>query len=396
MTVHKAKGLEFPVVILADYTAQMAWQSSGRHVDSGRGLSAIPLAHCVPWELHEHQEEEQRRELAEAERVAYVAATRARDLLVLPAVAEGRWGEGRQGEDGKWLWLPWWLSPLNDAIYPEAGAEPARAAGCPDFNSLRDPGASAGGVSPGRYTMEGYSVVWWPTLRTERRPPVGVLHPELLDPAVDPAIVNEDGRRHREWLERRSATIARAAAPRLTPVPATQRAKEGRAPKPRDGEPAVAALSPTRRSGRPTGIRFGSLMHAVLATIPLDADASGIADTCALQARILGATAEEREAAEELTAEVLALEVMGRARAADGSGRCRREVPVTLFDEDGIVVEGQADLAFEDGDGWTVVDFKTGADLEPSPERHHRQVALYARAVAEATGRPARGLIVNI
>ena len=396
MTVHKAKGLEFPVVILADYTASMTWQNTERHVDSSRRLSALTLAACVPWELHQHQDTEQRRELAEAQRLTYVAATRARDLLVVPAVAEQRWGEGKQTADGKWLYMPWWISPLNDAIYPNPGTRPERPTGCPNPETIQDPDGSAGGIAPGRYAMGGYGVVWWPTLRTERRPPVGVLHPELLDPAVDAAVMKSDERRHRDWLERRMSLVGRAAIPHLVPVPATKRAKESPTSKPRDEEPTVEVLTPARQPGRPAGVRFGSLMHAVLATVPLDADASTTSDTCALQARIFGATAEEREAAEKLAAEVLGYEIMDRARAAAKSGRCRREIPLTLRDHDGVIVEGQADLAFEDEDGWTVVDFKTGADFDTSPDHHRRQVALYARAVAAATGRPARGWIVHI
>jgi ATP-dependent exoDNAse (exonuclease V) beta subunit len=395
MTVHKAKGLEFPVVILADYTASMTWQNMERHVDSSRRLSALTLAACVPWELHQHQDTEQRRELAEAQRLTYVAATRARDLLVVPAVAEQRWGEGKQTADGKWLYMPWWLSPLNDAIYPQPGSRPEQPIGGPDFAAIQDPDGSAGGIAPGRYAMGGYGVVWWPTLRTERRRPVGVLHQELLDPAVDPALVKEDERRHREWEARRSGLIERASVPRILPVPATTRAR-GAPPSKVSERFEVAEHTLPRAPGRPTGIRFGSLVHAVLATIPLDADAPVISGTCTLQGRILGATDEEREAAENVTKAVLGSEILERARAAARSGRCRREVAITIEDDDGAIVEGQADLAFEENDRWTVVDFKTGADLDPTAEHHRRQVALYARAIEAATGRPARGWIVHI
>ncbi len=47
MTVHRAKGLEFPVVILADIGANIAAQNPGRHVDPERGLCALRLAGCV-------------------------------------------------------------------------------------------------------------------------------------------------------------------------------------------------------------------------------------------------------------------------------------------------------------------------------------------------------------
>jgi hypothetical protein len=41
---------------------------------------------------------------------------------------------------------------------------------------------------------------------------------------------------------------------------------------------------------RPSGPRFGTLVHAVLATVPLDTGAEGIKAAAQLQGRIFGAT----------------------------------------------------------------------------------------------------------
>ena len=121
MSVHTAKGLEFPVVILADMTANLAQQKPERHIDPARGLCAMRLAGCSPHELLENENLEFEREKAEGVRVAYVAATRARDLLVVPAVGD----EMHRG----------WLDPLNKALYPAGGKWrlPKAAEGCPDF-----------------------------------------------------------------------------------------------------------------------------------------------------------------------------------------------------------------------------------------------------------------------
>src|SRR5689334_14734110 len=105
MTVHKAKGLEFPVAILADLTAKLTGPQGGdRYTDSDRRLCAQRLLWCAPWELLDAAEEEARADCEEALRIAYVAATRARDLLVVATIGE----EVREGG---------WLSPLNAAIY---------------------------------------------------------------------------------------------------------------------------------------------------------------------------------------------------------------------------------------------------------------------------------------
>ena len=93
MTVHKAKGLEFPVVILADITCKLNRNDASRYIDQARGLCAMPLAGCAPADLLDHEAVEIAREAAEGVRLAYVAATRARDVLVVPAIGDGedRW-----------------------------------------------------------------------------------------------------------------------------------------------------------------------------------------------------------------------------------------------------------------------------------------------------------------
>lgn len=77
MTVHKAKGLQFPVVVLADPTCSAARDTPSRHVDAVRRLWLEPLCGSAPVELLDAAVEEQQREQDEAIRVAYVAARRA-------------------------------------------------------------------------------------------------------------------------------------------------------------------------------------------------------------------------------------------------------------------------------------------------------------------------------
>ena len=88
MTVHKAKGLEFPVVILADPTCPATRSTPSRHVVPTRRLWLQSLCGCAPVELLEAAQEELLRDRAEAIRLAYVAATRANALLVTPVVGD--------------------------------------------------------------------------------------------------------------------------------------------------------------------------------------------------------------------------------------------------------------------------------------------------------------------
>jgi len=88
--------------------------------------------------------------------------------------------------------------------------------------------------------------------------------------------------------------------------------------------------------------------------------------------------------------------VCGHHQRMAKSGRsCLREVPVSLV-RDGVLIDGQADLAFESDDGWVVVDFKTDGELGEHETAYRRQVALYAEAITHATGRPARGVLLRV
>ncbi len=86
---------------------------------------------------------------------------------------------------------------------------------------------------------------------------------------------------------------------------------------------------------------------------------------------------------------------MPRPRAA-AHGRCYRETPVTWRLEDGTLVEGNVDLAYESDGGMVVIDFKTDRELEVRSSATERQVQIYAAAIAAATGRPARAVLMKI
>jgi ATP-dependent exoDNAse (exonuclease V) beta subunit len=74
----------------------------------------------------------------------------------------------------------------------------------------------------------------------------------------------------------------------------------------------------------------------------------------------------------------------------------RRESPVAVTLEDGTLVEGVVDLAFAEEEGWQVIDFKTDAELDVHRAAHEAQLAVYVRAIAQATGRPTRGVLLSV
>jgi ATP-dependent exoDNAse (exonuclease V) beta subunit len=386
MTVHTAKGLEFPVVVLADLGANLSARDPERHVDASRGLCASRLLRCAPWELLHNEGVEKQREVAEGVRVAYVAATRARDLLIVPGIGDEPPTES-------------WLAPLQRAVYPNPFHQrrPDPAPGCPKFGDRtvleRPPEVVDRGddpsVKPGLHKpLNGeHQVVWWDPslLRLSVEPSLGVRQEEILadGPAAAQSLSDYDA-----WRAARQDRIEAGSRPKFDLFTPT----DGR-PLPEGFAPEVGLVSLEHEPGRPTGPRFGSLMHAVLRDIDLDASADAIRTAVDFHARIHGATERESDAAEDAVAKVLACGLVQRARAAE---RVHREWPVMLPVGGGQLVEGSIDLAFLDSGAWHVVDFKTDEDLTRAASRYRRQVQWYVYAVQKLTGMPATGSLLAV
>jgi len=405
MTVHKAKGLEFPVIILADLTCRMNRTDASRYLDPPRGLCAIRLGGWAPHELHDHEAAEVDRDAAEGVRLAYVAATRARDLLVVPAVGDEAWEGG-------------WLSPLNTALYPskESRRTSARGPKCPTFKSkdtvLERPNDDVAGpstVCPGRHDFtDGYSVVWWDpsALTLGLKPSMGVRRDDLIVKDVPRDLVADGRTRYDAWKLARITAREQGARPSIR-VQTVRECVTNMAAEPQSTQSvssgmnlsaAAMHLRPRDQDGnRVGGAAFGTLVHAVLARTPFDATRVALQEIAAGEARILGMEDSDATAAAEVVERALAHDLLVRARRATSRGACRRETPVTLTLDDGTLVEGVVDLAFEENGEWTVVDYKTDREIAAAGEdQYRRQVALYASAIARATGAPASGVLLRI
>jgi ATP-dependent helicase/nuclease subunit A len=401
MTVHKAKGLEFPIVILADMTAKLRASVATRTIDSDRRVCAIRLGGCAPADLLQHEDEELLRDEAEGTRVAYVAATRARDLLVVPAVGD----EEREG----------WMQPLNTAVYPpmEARRQQVQAPGCVEFKSKDSvwvrPGGSAAGtstVSPGLHVRnpdssgEGteFSVVWWDprALKLGAEAPLGIRRPELIVKDVAPDIVESGLAAYNSWRERLRQAIAAGSYSSVSVRTVTQATKTAGEAPPDSKLPPVEIVELPRAANRPSGARFGALVHAVLASVPLDGDLSSSQRLATIHGRILGAVAEEIACAAEAVQAALAHPLFDGVRTAARQGRCRREAPVGWRDTNGLLVEGVVDLAFEQGDGWTVIDFKTDEEFRGNEPAYRRQVGMYALAIQAANGAQVSAVLMRL
>jgi hypothetical protein len=137
-------------VLLADIACKLSLEEASRYLDPEKRPVRDETRRLVAPRLAGTQRGRGQPRRAEGVRLAYVAATRARDILILPAVGDG---PVRQG----------WIRPLNRALYPprDQWPSPAPARGVPLFKGKQTimPDARADGqpvddtVRPGTYQL---------------------------------------------------------------------------------------------------------------------------------------------------------------------------------------------------------------------------------------------------
>jgi ATP-dependent exoDNAse (exonuclease V) beta subunit len=386
MTAHKSKGLEFPVVILADMNAPLIrFEGGDRHVKSERGLAAQRLIGWSPQELTDNADLEMRRDTEEAWRIAYVAATRARDLLVVAATGD----EIRQES---------WLMPLYPALYPAKGrwSNPAAAPGC-DFKGkdtvLRRPVDAEPQeiLRPGLHeaSIGTHRVVWFdPSLLVGTPETDGGIDDEaLLRPTMsEPA---EGVRQYDAWRAARNQRLTDGARPefRVRRITEVDVFPQGIA----DAEVEILRLEsgPAPAGRPPRGRNYGDLVHGLLAQAlfpPERAEIEALATVHEIGARM---EASDRQQAVDIVLRTFAHPVVSSALKAQ---RVHREYPVT-YEANGDVCEGVIDLVSFDGNRWTVLDYKTGPGDEP---RYRRQIAIYGEIIRKTTAVPVRLVVLEI
>jgi ATP-dependent exoDNAse (exonuclease V) beta subunit len=409
MTVHKAKGLEFPIVILADMTCKLSRPEAGRWIDPTGDLCALKLGGWTPTDLRLHGGEEVERDRAEGVRLAYVAATRARDVLVVPAI-------GDEPYDG-------WLEPMNRAIYPALSArrQPLVSIGCPAFPSRDsvlnrpdgDP-ASPSTVAPGCFELarlsdpsdtdgtgtrphKTYSVTWWDphVLALDARSTLGLRRDDLIAKDGDPRDVESRLATYQSWLADRAAVVKKAGLPSIETRTVTDAAGDRTAAAVGQVVP-IDVVDVSRLPGRPFGPVFGTLVHAILATAALDADERTLKHIGTTQARILRASAEDIDAAVEVVLAVQSHPLFDQVREADARGQCHRELPIIWRSPDGSLLEGTIDLAFEHAGVLTVLDFKTDKELDTDLDRYRRQLMIYCEALSSLRSGEVRGVLMRV
>jgi ATP-dependent helicase/nuclease subunit A len=119
MTIHAAKGLEFPVVILPNLDRRATRYDQEPFVDDLLGIGFRPANPDKNYEQSEPgatqlmRERARDKRIAEEQRLFYVATTRARDRLILSGTANKR--------DNRTCWLNWLLDALGMSEMPSEG-----------------------------------------------------------------------------------------------------------------------------------------------------------------------------------------------------------------------------------------------------------------------------------
>ena len=345
LTIHKAKGLEFPVVILPGLhqgskssrkgpSIHHDWSSRCYSLQMG-GRSNLGAV-LVDMKMAAREEAEQRRLL-------YVGMTRARDLLVLSGGQSAKVGHDTA------------LSLLGEAIVD--GADPSMAEqiciGTSRLTRVITPATVAA--------------------RRRRQEPLSTIAPR---PALGPILIRRQARQV-EWEKRRS-TPRRVIPSSLT---------GGRSD-------AVFSRTAVRRDSDLARL-IGVCAHAVLEQWDFNRPP---AEICIVIEQIICRYVEKdspqliANVTEDLTAlfeRFLSSEPCKRLQRATVLGR---EVPFVMPEGEGQMMEGVIDLIYRlDGRIW-IADYKTddvaAEDLQAIADRYRSQADNYSRAVASALGLP--------
>ena len=343
MTVHRAKGLEFPIVVLGAFTQ-----------GGGGGDERIIVAEgWIAWKVPSPSDDkpkpaffealfqiEKRKEEAEKKRLFYVAATRAEDYLIFNGVVNSR----NQGPWYKWLKL---ALPELDALVKEAGAQEQicrlGGAGAPVRCRVLDLDDAPHQLSP-VHPAEART--------TQLRIEPGLLRsfqPEM--DALDPDLQQEREPERRVWRILPARTDGQAWAPSWIVGRLVHRAIE--------------------LERMPDAPGFAAWLEASARSLGLS-DEAMIRNAVGRATRLL-----KHLAASPLWADIL------------NADQVLHEVPYAYIDPgEDAVARGTIDLLYRTGEDWTLVDFKTDrardrAEMEAiiTEKGYDEQVRRYAEAV---------------
>lgn len=384
MTVHASKGLEFPVVVLAD----ASWKRRGgsadlllydrhaglacRMVNPDDGSAVYPYHYNYLKSLAEQRDE------AERLRLFYVAATRAADLLIVT-------GQAAADKSGQWK-SGGWLARLLDALELTEELDSASEFVQPyEWGSVR---VRLPGRRPPSLEIAAESADAWDA------------DPDANETAPPPLLA--------EVSVSVSARARHLAATQIADLGSCELAKaddERRFYRERfrrqvlqDAPGYVEDVNPLKPQAI-TNRHIGEIVHEALRHWQLPGDDAAANDGLrtllynyawryGISDPMLCADAARR--AYKLLARFKSSEMYQWINDAEA---VYRELPF-VYERDGYVIHGVIDVLFRSNVGqWILVDYKTGYvesrspdDLAEHARRYHLQLGIYAEAVREQLG----------
>ena len=391
MSIHKSKGLEFPIVFLTDLDHNFSRQDFDTtvlvHPQMGVGPRCVDLERKIKYPTLARLaiEEKLRREnLAEEQRILYVAMTRPKEKLIL--VDAMRYAQKRLQKLGAVASCPalpetvaegknfgdWLLLPL--LCRPEA--EVLRA-----YANVEIPGLYNGGGEAWKVFLHDAQ-----TLRPGRGGGEEEAAPVAEETSFDPAVMEY------QYPYQRSALIpAKVTATQLKGRSLDEEIAENA-----HHTPYIRPLTQPRFRQESRGLtpaERGTATHLVLQYLDL-ADRDVVGQVKRLRERDL--LTDQQAAAVNIFAleRFLASPIAEEIRRSE---RVLREYRFTLlmdaraYDpaapaEDTILLQGVVDCCFETAEGLTVVDFKTdhvrtAEDVAQRAEQYRSQLAAYSLAL---------------
>jgi len=419
MSIHRSKGLEFPVVFVAELGRKFNLSdTSGRMIlerDTGIGLRAVDPERMIEYPTIAHDlciRRTRQADLAEELRILYVAMTRARQKLVLigtqPNASVDKWMI--KGASAKKTNEPAQVSALNILsgrcplhwLLAAMGTLPAGLV-------ARQSDANAGrSLFVGcRHTAD--DIRAW---TIDRQDAITDRPWAAAAATLAPLPPDEPVSRDLSPVEQMMHRVTRAY-PQLgvSSMRAAVSASEGdRLTAQYDRDESGQPLFAPPRSARDRdsiALRRGNAVHRVMQWVDLDPQQqpAGVDATIdALVDRKLIDPSDVELIDRDAVKWFLSSELGEKARAAN---RYLREwmflssVPITAIDpaatddeSERVLVRGVVDAIIESDDTLEVIDFKTDSvsadDAEHRAVKYAMQIQLYARAAADALGKPVR------
>ena len=420
MSIHKSKGLEFPVVIVADMGKNFnLMDTSGLvlcHKELGVGpyvtLPELRFRYPTParWGIAHKLELETK---AEEQRILYVALTRAREKLILVGSASklaqkcAAWCRAVGDPQEKLpasqvLKAKSYLDWVGMAVARHAdGAALRRYGGCTDAPAAELPG----GLSAWELTIVNVQDCQLPASGSQADDAV-LAAVRRLEPVANSGDI--------AWVEERLSWqypwTPAVSKPAKLSVSEIKRRLEAVEPVEADRlfapKPSAVPVRPRflQAASRLTPVEYGIMMHTVMQHIKLagKVTAQAVAEQVqALEIREILPAGQAAAVDIGLISEFLTAPLGRRLRSA---AEVWRELPFSLLlpaesfyaDLQGsgehIFVQGIIDCLFAEPDGLVLIDYKTDSQATAGElvERYAAQLGMYALAIERILGRPVK------